>query len=170
VTPYDRKSNVSVLADRMLSEWAVIAPGWQREAVVVVDPSMFDTRGETSDETAVDVLHSLGWWVEKGSMTLEARYRAMQKLCLENTQDTYGNLPRLLVDVNRCPNLFTALTSGCVTPKSAERSGEFIKEKNWFSHIVDAAEYGATFINGAGRYSGRSAGRTPKRHKSIGPR
>lgn len=149
VTPRDRSSNVSVLADRMHSEWGTRFPGWHKEATIALDPSMFDTRSETSEETASEVFLKRGWYVVKGSMDLESRYRAVQKLCLESVIDEYSERPRpkLLIDAARCPDLYAGMAGACTVPKQSEASGTYVKDKGHASHVVDALEYAATYIN-----------------------
>ena len=165
VTPHDRTSNAQIMADRMETEWGMRFPGWSREAILVLDPSMFDTRSETDDNTAALIFQNKGWYVVKGAMEREPRYRAVQKLCLENVNDAYNggkSTPKLQVLAPACPALFAALSGGCSVAKNND--GGYSKEKNHSSHVVEAFEYPASYLSGM-HDLGVSRFR-PKRHRT----
>lgn len=122
--------------------------GWQHDHVLILDPSMFDTRGETSNETSANVLVELGFHVLPGSQNADYRYNCLTELNLRSVSDDFGTSPALLVDSTNAPTLYAALSGACCVSKNAERAGANVKEKNHYSHVTDALEYGATYLDG----------------------
>lgn len=149
--PNGRSSNVTALATafRGLLNRTRLTQDWQKDHILVCDPSMFDTRGETDDRTSSDILIELGFNPIKGAMDAATRYESLTNLNLRTIPA--DGLPALLVDPNACPVLYEALSGACTVSKIAEKTGQNIKSKDFFSHITDAAEYLATFVEGAGR-------------------
>lgn len=147
VTPQKVSTNVRAHATalrRILSADPLTAH-WQKDHVLALDPSMFDTRSETDDRTSAEILTEMGFYVVKGSQGAATRYEALTNLNLQVIQE--DRLPALLVDHAACPALYAALMGGCTVGKGAERTGSYQKEKNQSSHIVDAMEYAATYLD-----------------------
>lgn len=148
VTPPGESSNVksAAIAFRGLLNRDPLTRDRWREALLVCDPSMFDTRGETDDVTSAGVLRDLGFTPVKGVQDVDVRYQAVTNLNLLTIPD--DRLPALQIDQAACPTLFEAMSGACVVTKMAEKTGSNGKEKNAFSHIVDAFEYLATYLDG----------------------
>ncbi|KQR22875.1 hypothetical protein [Deinococcus sp. Leaf326] len=118
---------------------------WQKEHVLVLDPSMFDTRSETDDRTSAEVLQEMGFFVVKGSQGAAIRYEALTNLNLHRIQE--DGRPALQVDAGACPTFYAAMMGNCTVAKGAEKTGAYIKEKNNASHITEAGEYLATYLD-----------------------
>lgn len=118
---------------------------WTHDHVLVLDPSMFDTRSETDDRTSAEVLTEMGFHVVEGSRGVATRYEAMTNLNLQTIAD--DKLPALLVDAGACPNFYAAMMGGCTIAKGSEKSGGYVKEKSQSSHITEAGEYLASWID-----------------------
>lgn len=151
VTPIRESSNVTAhaLALRRVLTADPLTRDWARNHTLVLDPSMFDTRGETDDRTSSQVLSELGFFVVAGSQSASVRYESLTNLCLQTVPE--DGLPVLQVDPTLAPTFFEALSGACVTAKSAEKTGGTTKEKNHYSHVTEGGEYLATFLEGAGR-------------------
>lgn len=147
VTEAGRSTNVrahAVALRRILSADPLTAH-WRHEHVCVLDPSMFDTRSETDDRTSAEILTEMGFNVVKGSQAANVRYEALTNLNLLTIPD--DKRPALLVDTLKCPSFYAAMTGGCTIAKGSEKTGGYIKDKNNASHVVDAAEYLATYLD-----------------------
>lgn len=167
VTPSNGKSsNVTAHATalRGLLNRHPLTRDWQRDHVLIHDPSMGDTRGETDDLTSVDILTELGFRCIPGAMDAGTRYESVVNLCLRTIpEDGY---PALLIDPDACPVLYEAMSGACVVTKMAQKTGQNTKEKNSFSHVVEALEYKATFLEGAGRGLAARKRAGPKPHRA----
>lgn len=149
VTPQRLSSNVSAHVSAlvgMLNRDALTRDLW-RGATCVCDPSMFDTRGETDDVTSADVLIAAGLVPVRGSQNADRRYNAVTNLNLQRLPG--DGRPALLVDPAHAPTLHEALSGACTVTKAAERTSQNVKTKDGFSHITDALEYLATYIDAA---------------------
>lgn len=147
VTEADKSSNVHTRAIEfrgMLNRHPLTRELW-RGAVMVCDPSMMDTRSETDDRTSADVLMEMGFMPVKGSQAADTRYQAVTNLNLQSVEE--DGLPALQIDPATCPMLYEAMSGACVVTKNAEKTGQNIKEKNAFSHITEALEYLATYLD-----------------------
>lgn len=156
--PMGKSTNVTAHATALrgfLNRHPLTAGWWQRDHVLIHDPSMADTRGETDDKTSVDILIELGFNPIKGAMDAATRYESLTNLNLRTIPG--DGLPALLIDQGACPNLFEALSGACTVAKNAEKTGSLVKTKDHFSHIVDALEYSASYLEGTAAY------RTPKK-------
>lgn len=147
VTPAGESSNVKSAAiafKGQLQRDPLTRDLW-RDALIICDPSMFDTRGETDDSTSAGVLRELGYNPVKGIQDPDVRYQCVTNLNLLTIPD--DKLPALQIDQGACPTFFEAMSGACTLTKMANKTGSNQKEKNWASHIVDAFEYLATYIN-----------------------
>lgn len=147
VTPPGESSNVKSLGVAfrgLLNRTALTREVW-REALMVCDPTMFDTRGETDDVTSAEVLRDLGFMPVKGASDADVRYQAVTNLNLQVIPT--DRLPALQIDPTHASTLYEALSGACVVTKNAEKTGQNIKEKNFASHIVDAFEELATYLD-----------------------
>lgn len=146
-TPQGVSTNVRAHATalrRILSSDPLTAH-WTHEHVLVLDPSMFDTRSETDDRTSADVLQEMGFYVVRGSQGPAIRYEALTNLNLQTIGE--DRLPALLVDSGACPSIYAALMGACTVAKGAEKMGGYVKDKNNASHITEALEYLATYLD-----------------------
>lgn len=165
--PMGKSTNVTAHATALrgyLNRHPLTQGWWQRDHLLIHDPSMADTRGETDDKTSVDILIELGFNPVKGAMDAATRYESLTNLNLRTIPD--DGLPALLIDQSNCPNLFEAMSGACTVAKHAEKTGGQVKEKNHFSHIVDALEYAATFLEGSGAYIGKKKQGKIKAHRA----
>lgn len=147
VTPLQQSTNVTAHATalRRVLMADPLTRDWQRQHVLIVDPSMADTRSETDDRTSVDVLSEMGFFVVKGTQNAAARYEAVTNLCLQQVAE--DGLPALQIDQGAAPTLFEALSGACTVAKTAEKTGSFQKSKDHWSHVVDALEYLAVYVD-----------------------
>lgn len=168
ITPQNGKStNVTAhaIALRGLLDRHPLTRGtWQRDHVLIHDPSMGDTRSETDDKTSVDILIELGFNPIAGAMSSDTRYECVTNLNLRTIPE--DGLPALLIDPHGCPMLYEAMSGACVVTKQGEKTGQVVKEKNIFSHVTDALEYGATFLEGAGAYLKKTRKPTLATHRT----
>ena len=148
VTPAGESSNVRARGTEfrgMLNRDPLTRDHW-RDATLVCDPSMFDTRGETDDLTSADLLTDLGFQPVRGPMHDDVRYEAVTNLNLLTIP--HDKRPALQIDGGACPTVFEGMSGACTVTKNAEKTGVNKKEKNAASHPVEALEYLAAHLDG----------------------
>ena len=162
-TPPGTSTNVSAHATalRRVLNADPLLQGWEREHLQICDPSMFDTRSETDDATAAQILMELGFNPVRGRQDPDVRYESTTNLNLKPIPA--DGLPALLIDAGHAPNIYEAMSGACVIAKSADKTGQNVKEKNHASHITEALEYIAAHLEGAGMGMRRT--RAPRVHR-----
>ncbi|MDO4263847.1 MAG: hypothetical protein Q4C67_06580 [Deinococcus sp.] len=161
-TPAGQSTNIRshATALRRVLNSDPLCQGWERDHLQICDPSMFDTRSETDDSTAAQILVELGFNPVQGRQDPDTRYESMTNLNLKQIPD---GLPALLVDKAHAPTFYEAMSGACVIAKSADKTGQNVKEKNHASHVTEAGEYLAAHLEGSGMAKRRS--RAPRVHR-----
>jgi hypothetical protein len=133
-----------------------------RPVAIIGDPAGRQ-RSTVYEETCFDVLKRAGFHAFPApTNNIDARIRAVESFLL--SQRDGG--PAFLVDKMRCPTLYRAMNGGYRFARTRAGQLKPAPEKNKYSHVADALQYGALAAHG-GMLPMIGARITPQRRQSA---
>lgn len=128
-----------------------------RDVVILPDPAA-NIRSNVDESTTVDMLKAAGLTVEfvDRNNQLQPRLEAVENLLSRMTE--VG--PALLLDNTHCRPLIRALAGGYRYPRLTPTADRLVPEKNEASHIADALQYLARYVQHTGYREARKKARS----------